>query len=333
MISYLRKHFIPNKNNDHRPHILRDRGTRSVIGIIIFLEVFTFLIPTLTNINTSGNMAAVLPAVLSDLTNQERQSQNLGTLSVSPILNKAAEMKARDMAEKSYFAHTSPEGKTPWYWLKEAGYDYQYAGENLAINFTDSKDVTVAWLNSPTHKANIVKGNYTEIGTGIAVGIYQGQQTTFVAQVYANPLPVSSFKNKAQKILSKSPVLPIAVNKPAAQVAPTPTSVLGVENVPNKSTVDSVSISLAEKPTLFEKSFASPRDTTNKILSIIFGIVALALGLYLFVKIKNHEKDLVTNALVMLAIIVAILAANYYISHRNMVTTGSIDYSDQSTNF
>lgn len=98
-------------------------------------------------------------------------------------------MKAQDMATKGYFAHTSPEGKkTPWYWLKQVGYQYQYAGENLAINFTDSKDVTNAWMNSPTHKANIVKDKYTEVGTGIATGLYEGRETVFVAQVYANPI-------------------------------------------------------------------------------------------------------------------------------------------------
>ena len=61
-------------------------------------------------------------------------------------------MKAQDMATLGYFAHVSPDGKTPWYWIEKVGYDYQYAGENLAINFSDSKDVTNAWMASPLHK-------------------------------------------------------------------------------------------------------------------------------------------------------------------------------------
>ncbi|KKP75604.1 MAG: hypothetical protein UR72_C0004G0062 [Parcubacteria group bacterium GW2011_GWC1_35_21] len=158
MISWLKKHFIPHQGNDHRPHILRNCNIKNILILVILLEIFTFLIPTFTYINRTGGMAAVISAVLANLTNEERQAQNLQTLAVSPILNKAAEMKATDMATKSYFAHTSPEGKTPWFWLDQVGYKYQYAGENLAINFSDSKDVTNAWMASPTHKANIVKG-------------------------------------------------------------------------------------------------------------------------------------------------------------------------------
>jgi len=116
----------------------------NIVAILILLEVITFLLPTLSHLNTTGGMTAeVISAVLADLTNGERQTQNLPILTVSPLLNEAAEMKATDMATKGYFAHTSPEGKTPWYWLEQAGYNYQYAGENLAINFSDSKDVTI----------------------------------------------------------------------------------------------------------------------------------------------------------------------------------------------
>ena len=77
MFSWLKKHFIPHEGNDHRPHILRGSGIRNIVILIIFLEIFAFLIPTLTRINMTGNMAAVLPAVLADLTNNERQEQNL----------------------------------------------------------------------------------------------------------------------------------------------------------------------------------------------------------------------------------------------------------------
>jgi len=177
MLAWLKKHFIPHEGNNHRPHILRAANIRNIIVAVIFFEVFAFLIPTITNLNMSGGMAAVLPAVLTNLTNKERQEYNLQTLTVSPLLDKAAQMKAIDMAKNGYFAHTSPAGKTPWYWLEKVGYKYQYAGENLAINFSDSKDVTSAWMASPTHRANIEKRNYTEIGTGVAEGLYKGKKT------------------------------------------------------------------------------------------------------------------------------------------------------------
>jgi len=323
MISWFKKHFIPHAGNDHRPHFLRKENIQNVVAVVLFLEIFTFLIPTLTRINMTGGMAAVLPAVLADLTNEERQSQNLQNLIVSPILNKAAEMKARDMATKNYFAHTSPEGKTPWYWLSQVGYQYQYAGENLAINFSDSKDVTNAWMASPTHKANIVKGNYTEIGTGIAKGIYEGRETIFVAQVYANPLPkiIKQTEQKTEvKIIEEAPK--VATTKES-------TNVLGTETVTNiGNSPGNIIINQTPKPTLLQKIFASPRNTMNVILFVVLKIIAIALLLYIFIKMKNHHPDLITNGLIVIIIIGAIFLVNYYFSHRNMVTTTNLDYSN-----
>lgn len=327
MFSWLKKHFIPHEGNNHRPHILRGQNTRNVIVVLIFLEIIVFLLPTLTRINTTGNMATVLPAVLADLTNTERESQNLQTLTVNPILNKAAEMKAQDMATNSYFAHISPEGKTPWYWLLQAGYEYQYAGENLAINFSDSKDITNAWMTSPTHKANIVKGNYTEIGTGIATGMYEGHNTIFVAQVYANPLPkaLSQAQPKTETIKKETPEIAKvekASNVLGAEVANTV--------IPNTNTIEPIQIKLIQQPTFWQKLLASPRDTTNIILYAIFGIIFIALLLYIIIKEKKHHFDLITNGLIILTIVGVVFIANYHLSHRSMVITQSLDYSNEN---
>lgn len=336
MLNWFKKHFIPHEGNNHRPHILRINSIRNILILIIFLEVFTFLIPTLTQINKTGGMAAVLPAVLTDLTNEERQAQKLETLTVNPILNKAAEMKATDMATKGYFAHTSPEGKTPWYWLSQVGYHYQYAGENLAINFTDSKDVTKAWMNSPTHKANIIKGNYTEVGTGIALGMYEGKETIFVAQVYANPLVKETQPNRTEtKKLEIVPVVAVIDESPNVLGAETTVKPKIVNNViPEKIETKVVNTIPAQagaikNPTFLQKAFASPRNTTNTAMFIIIGIVGIALLLNIFIKIKHHHPDLITNGLIVIALIFAILSANYYTSHRDMVTTQSIDYSNE----
>lgn len=322
MFSWLKKHFIPHEGNEHRPHILRDNNARNVVAIILLLEIFTFLVPILSRISTTGNMAAVLPGVLSALTNDERKIQNLQILAVNPILNKAAEMKAQDMASKGYFAHTSPEGKTPWYWLLQAGYNYQYAGENLAVNFNDSMDVTNAWMASPTHKANIVKGNYTEIGTGVASGRYNGMPATFVAQVYANPLP----KTFQQTEPSPVKINKIEIKKIEDVTGGEPANVLGSEVVANTTNASEATTNPIQQPTFFQKLLASPRNTTNMILFIIFGIIFFVLLLYLFIKM-NHHKDLITNGLFILAVIGVIFIINYYWSHGRMVTTESLDYS------
>jgi len=261
-------------------------------------------------------MAAVLPGVLASLTNEERQAQKLPTLKVSAVLNKAATMKAEDMATKRYFAHTSPDGKSPWYWLKLVGYKYQYAGENLAINFNDSEDVTEAWMNSPTHKANIVKGNYTEIGTGIARGVYEGHDTVFVAQVYANPMPS---KTKVQNVANKE--------IPKNEIAETPVNVLGEEVVVD---TESVPVKETQEPTFLQKLVASPRNTTNIILYVVFAIILFTLILYIFIKMRDHHIDLITNGLMMLAVILAIFIVNSYLSNYDMVLLDSFNYSSEN---
>jgi len=316
MISWFKKHFIPHSGNNHRPYFLHKENICNIVLVVLFLELFTFLIPTLTHIERTGGMAAVLPAILSSLTNQERQSQNLSALTVNPILVKAAELKAEDMATKGYFAHTSPEGKTPWYWLEQVGYRYQYAGENLAINFSDSKDVTNAWMASPTHRANIVKDKYTEVGTGIAVGKYEGKETIFVAQIYANPL------KETQTI--KTETAKTDTNPKVAIEKEEPRNVLGAEI--NTSNLDT---NKTQKATFWQKLFASPRNTTNIILFFVFGIVAITLLLYIFIKLKNHHFDLITNGLIVVAIIGAIFLINYYLSYHNMIITKGLDYSSE----
>ncbi len=324
MFSWLKKHFIPHDGNGHRPHLLRSTNTRKIIILVLLLEAFTFLLPTLSHINVTGQMAAVLPSVLANLTNSERESQNKSILVVNPLLNQAAEMKAKDMAQNGYFAHTSPEGKTPWYWLHLVGYEYQYAGENLAINFNDSEDVTKAWIASPTHEANLVKENYTEVGTGIASGIYEGKDTIFVAQVYANPLPESSS---------------VSFLNPAENGGGDETSkftnvknVLGAEIMPiseGKEITSSPIDQSHSNPNFIERLLGSPRNSMNKILFLAGGVVFLALLSYLVFKTKNFHMDLITNGLVMLAIIGGIFSANYYLSYHNMVIAERLDYSNQ----
>ncbi len=163
--------------------MISDWAKKTII-FILCIEAIFFIAPKLLWNSQPG---AILVSTLGDLTNIERGNSNLASLTVNPLLSKAAELKAHDMAANGYFAHTSPDGKTPWYWLDQVGYHYDYAGENLAINFTDTEQVTDAWMKSPTHKANIIKSQYTEMGSGIATGTYQGRESVFVVQVYSNP--------------------------------------------------------------------------------------------------------------------------------------------------
>ena len=141
---------------------------------------------------SSPQFAAVVSAVLMDLANNDRTSNDVAALKANPVLVAAAQAKANDMAEKSYFAHVSPEGVDPWHWFKQAGYSFQYAGENLAVDFSDSGDVNTAWMNSPEHRANLLDQHYTEIGIATAQGMYEGHPTTFVVEEFGAPAGTNS---------------------------------------------------------------------------------------------------------------------------------------------
>ena len=151
----------------------------------------------LSTINSKiDSLSAIYASVLATLANDDRRVDQVKELTISETLTKAAQLKANDMVNKGYFAHTSPEGLSPWYWFDLAGYDYKYAGENLAVNFADSVDVNKAWMNSPLHRANIVNKRFTEMGIAMATGTYNGREAVYVVQMFGTPIINIASSNK-----------------------------------------------------------------------------------------------------------------------------------------
>jgi len=104
-----------------------------------------------------------------DLVNRERAGAGLKPLQIDPALVKLARLKARDMIDKGYFSHTSPTYGLPFEMMKSYGVEYRYAGENLAGAPTvDSAHINL--MNSPGHRANILKGDFTKFGIGVVPG-------------------------------------------------------------------------------------------------------------------------------------------------------------------
>lgn len=157
-------------------------------ALALFVVLALILIADISLISRTTQTSAVASSELKMLTNEYRKESGASLLVENSQLTMAAEAKARDMAERSYFSHQTPEGEDPWVFLDRVGYPYTIAGENLAVNFNKSTTVTTAWMNSPAHRANILNGEFTEIGIGIAPGIYKGRQATFVVQFFARPV-------------------------------------------------------------------------------------------------------------------------------------------------
>ncbi len=148
---------------------------------------------------------------LLEATNKQRSNQGLSELSLNTQLSAAAQTKAQDMANHNYWSHNTPDGKEPWYFMQQAGYSYSKAAENLAYGFNSSAEAVVGWMNSPTHRANIVDGELSEVGFGMVnAPNYQneGPQTIVVALYGTPPKPV------APATTSPTPTPPVLVVAP-----------------------------------------------------------------------------------------------------------------------
>lgn len=339
MLKTLKKYFIPHKENDHKPHILRNEATLVIIGLLVVMEL-VYLAGT-GYPNYRSYFARIISGVLVDETNVSRNEQKLPSLTVSPVLELAAREKAEDMAKKGYFSHVGPDGKTPWQWLNEVSYNYSYAGENLAVNFIDSKDVVSAWMNSPGHKANILNGMYTEIGIGTATGTYKGKETVFIAQYFGKPLqnPVVNIlpginvaKASASTTIKQTPIQLVSttiisnneLNKivlgESVDIKPSSTEeshFIAIINpdaeIKNETPIINNDVKLVSQSTIIEKTLVSPHSVVNRFL-ILFGLIIItALGLKIFIKFEIQHPPLIINGFILITLIISALLLNKYI--------------------
>lgn len=202
----------------------------SVMGLLVVLTFVAANLHALLWQSSDWLVSTVLPAVVVQLTNEERANNAAGPLVRNVTLDAAAKLKAEHMAQREYFAHYSPEGVSPWHWFDEVGYVYAHAGENLAIHFTDSSAVVDAWMKSPTHRQNIVNGLYTEIGVGTAKGTFEGYDTVYVVQLFGTPA-VAPLPPPVPNQLPES--APLASAEPAVAPQAAPETIVLPAEVPN----------------------------------------------------------------------------------------------------
>ncbi|MDD5567539.1 MAG: CAP domain-containing protein [Patescibacteria group bacterium] len=141
------------------------------------------------------------------LTNQERAKNNLAPLALNARLTAAAHQKARDMLAQGYFDHTSPDGREPWDFISAADYPYTFAGENLAINFINPLTTFQAWMNSPSHRDNILFPQYQEIGVATHSAEFKGKMTTVTVQLFGSRedfTPYASYLGDSQSMPQKT---------------------------------------------------------------------------------------------------------------------------------
>jgi hypothetical protein len=188
-------------------------------------------------------------------------------LQLNERLSEGAQLKAGDMFAFDYWAHKSPSGRQPWEFFREAGYEYRVAGENLARDFMKSEDVVRAWMESPTHKENIVNPKYQEIGVAVVDGTLGGIKTTLVVQFFGTP---SKSVAAVQQEPEAEPELPVKV-------------------------ADAVVVQ-EEEPG--QEPLINPLGFTQKISTFVIGLVtgALLLDGYLYLRKKIYRSTGRTTA-------------------------------------
>ncbi len=188
--SVVRHLFHPQRSNNHRPRILHPEAyiLFSVLAVV-FALIITF-VPKVSHKagNVLGFSSTITPTEVITATNQERDKLHLRPLKISQVLSEAAQAKGAHMFAHQYWSHTAPDGTQPWAFFKQFKYDYSIAGENLARDFSDTEDMMQAWMNSPTHKDNIVNSKYQEIGIAVINGKLNGVETTLVVQFFGTPM-------------------------------------------------------------------------------------------------------------------------------------------------
>lgn len=183
--------FIPSRANNHHPHIIRLPGLLLVVSLIIVVQIAFNLIAT-GRFSVLGLSSAIDENSIVKLTNRERAKAGLSPLNPNSQLNNAAKQKAYDMLSKNYWAHYAPDGTSPWYFFEKNGYKYNFAGENLARNFSTSSGVLAGWMASQGHKDNLLNPKYSDIGIAVVEGKMDGKDTTLVVSLYAQPADSAS---------------------------------------------------------------------------------------------------------------------------------------------
>lgn len=176
--------FIPSESNDYRSKLMHIDGLSYYLFIIMIISLLYRFTPLVNVLGIATDMSV---ARLYELTNQKRAENGAGPLQHNGILDNAACDKAQKMIAGNCWAHFCPNGASPWTSIANAGYRYAFAGENLCKNFSNSEGCVNAWMNSPSHRKNMLKSGYRDVGFCVMNGNISGEDTTLVVQMFGTP--------------------------------------------------------------------------------------------------------------------------------------------------
>ncbi len=320
----------------HKPHTKHFAKVYwPYIPVLVFMLVGLPFMSRPTSALTRGNVLAYATDMtqggLLSATNAQRAAVGLGNLALNGTLSQAAQSKANDMVARNYWSHNTPDGNPPWVFIDGVGYAYKKAGENLAYGFGTSSEAVTGWMNSPSHKANMLDISYKEVGFGIANSAnYQNQgEMTVVVAMYADPyvapapeptpiptpvqkpvLPVQTAASQPDSAnpAAESPSAPTPTTDPSPTPQPTPAPFIGFST---ENPIDSGSQAISRIET-FTKGKA-PWSYYTLMISLLGAVVLFALKHALAIKrFMIHGEEIVINHPILDVGMMAIVAFAYY---------------------
>ena len=277
--------FTPHESNNQKAKILHSGSLYLIAVFLVAFQLVLSIIPRSLP-RVLGYAANIAPSEVVRLTNEKRAQNGLAPLSENSVLSSAALAKGNDMISKGYWAHFAPDGTSPWSFFSSFGYKYRYAGENLARDFSSASTAVDAWMNSPTHKENILNANYREIGIGVTEGSLAGVDTTIIVQFFGAPL-------------TGSPSIPLAKAEgaaataaPKASLKPTPTPLPSPTPTPGAAAT----------------AFISPFESSKSISLATIGVLLLVLSIDLVVVRRRRIARIGGRTLAHLAFLGMVLA-------------------------
>lgn len=217
MKQFLTHLFLPYHTNNHRAKLLHHSSIVTLIAILLFTAGILRIIGS-GHPQVLGQAIDISTQALLQYTNQARASVGMPPLQANTLLTLAAQQKAAYMFSHNFWAHNAPDGKTPWDFMKEQGYVYVYAGENLARGYSNAQEVITAWMNSPEHRENLLSPNYTEVGFGVGQGDLTGEKNTI--------LIVQEFGNRTELVSKAKPGSPADMNPAVLSESKVPNQVI-----------------------------------------------------------------------------------------------------------
>lgn len=315
MLDFLHHLFIPRESNNHRAKMLHHSSLLLLIVLLIggnvLFGIFERKQSTILGLTANFNADDLLLQ-----TNAKRVENGLPPLQLNPQLSQAASMKGQDMLAKNYWAHNAPDGTTPWVFIKNSGYEYVYAGENLARGFSSAPDVVNAWMESKMgHRENLLSPNYDDVGFAVVSGQLNGDETILVVQEFGRKMTgTPSVPKTVATNLSPTPTiaLPTATPTPATLIArvsevptlvPSPTAIPIVLTTP-QPTVGSLVASIQSNPLVDSKVFSKNFTLMIVLLFIsLFIIDMIIIERKKIVRILSHNVDHLIYFIVILLIL------------------------------